>query len=65
MNVKLVPSNGKFYTYVFVEQDETVNIHKITEEYGDSPIVIIRNGERPFKEVIVQALQYIRYNPLT
>ena len=65
MNVKLVSSNGKFYTYVFVEQDEEVDIQKIAEEFGDSPIVIVRNGERPFKETIVNALQYIRDNPLT
>ena len=65
MNVKQLPSNGKSYTYVFVEQDETVDIHKVTKEFGDSPIVIIRSGDRPFKETIVQALQYIRDNPLT
>ncbi len=65
MNVKQLPSNGKFYTYVFVEKDETVDMHKVTEEFGDNPIVIIRNGEQPFKETIVHALQYIRDNPLT
>lgn len=65
MNVKKLPSDGKSYTYVFVEQDEQVDIQRITEEFGDSPIVIIRNGQRPFKETIVQALQYIRDNPLT
>ena len=65
MNVKQLPSNGKTYTYVFVEKAEQVDIQKITEEFGDNPIVIIRNGERPFKETIVHALQYIRDNPLT
>lgn len=65
MNVKQLPSNGKLYTYVFVEQDEQVDIKKIAEEFGDNPIVIIRNGEQPFKEAIVHALQYIRDNPLT
>lgn len=65
MNVKQLPSNGKLYTYVFVEKAEQVDIQRVTEEFGDSPIVIIRNGEQPFKETIVHALQYIRDNPLT
>lgn len=65
MNVKHLSLCGKSYTYVFVEQDEEVDIQKIAKENGDKSIVIIRNGGLPFKKSIVQILQYISDNPLT
>ena len=65
MNVKQLSSCGKSYTYVFVEQDEEVDIQNITKENGGALIVIIRNGRQPFKSAIVQILQYISDNPLT
>ena len=65
MNVKQLSSSGKPYIYVFVGQDEEVDKQRIAREYGNMPIVIIRNGQKPFTDTIVNILQYITDNPLT
>lgn len=56
----ILSSNDKTFTYVIADPDE-----EIDDEWLESrPIVIIRNGQQPFEQTVVNILQYISDNPM-